>query len=106
MLRHLGNTSGQGAEGAGASAVVEERDKGATVEDANAVVEDKERGTSGEDAGALLGGGTEVGAGAMHFVQIVEVSVVMIVDTVWVVWTIGKVPDVRVCVNGHIVVVV
>ena len=69
VLRHLGRTSGQAAEAAGAGALVEEGERGAMVEDAD----------------ALLGGEARVETGAIHLVQIVEVSIVVMVETVWVV---------------------
>lgn len=49
--------------------------------------------------------GVETG-GATHFVQIVDVTVLRIVDTVKVLWTIEIVPDVIVFVTGHVVRVV
>ena len=45
-------------------------------------------------------------AGGTHFVQIVEVIVFVIVETVCVVCVIGTPPDVNVCVTGQVVVVV
>ena len=74
MFRHFGRTSGQGAEGGGCG-VAEALEIGATaveiiesdgVENEIAVVETER---------------VVVGAGAMHFVQIVETDVIKNVDT-------------------------
>lgn len=45
-------------------------------------------------------------AGGTHFVQIVDVTVLKIVDTVKELWTIVLEPDVIVFVTGHVVRVV
>ena len=47
-----------------------------------------------------------VDTGAIHFVQIVEMAVMVTVETVRLVWTICIVPDVTVLVTGQVVTVV
>lgn len=55
--------------------------------------------------GLIEAAGVEAG-GATHFVQIVDVTVLKIVDTVKVLWTIKSVPDFMVFVTGQVVTVV
>ena len=68
MFRHLGRTNGQ--SGAGAGALDDVTGSGAALEGFGAEV------------------GAEVGAGATHFVQIVDVVVAVTVDTIKFVWII------------------
>lgn len=55
--------------------------------------------------GLVEAAGVEAG-GATHLVQIVDVTVLKIVDTVKELWTVEIVPDMIVVVTGHVVRVV
>jgi hypothetical protein len=92
VFRHFGRMDGAGTGGAGAGD--EETDGGAWTLASN---------VSAVEASRLLDG---VAGGAIHLVQIVEVMVLKIVDTVFEVLIIRLVPDVTVLVTGQVVTVV
>ena len=91
MFIHLGNTDGAGAGPLGGG-------------------DEAEGGGAAEDCGDCSGGGALEAAcvlgGATHLVQIVEVMVLNIVETVRVVRMTLLLPDVMVLVTGHVVRVV
>ena len=93
---HWGRTVGQGAEGAG---------DGLETSAGEFPLVDRETAGAGEfplvDAGAT--GAGVLPWGAVHWVQIVEVIVLVAVDTVVVVWTVVLPPVVSVFVTGHVV---
>ena len=96
VFRHLGRTSGQGAEGGGTAA--EAVETGATAVETDGVV-------AGTGRGVVEIEGAVVGRGAMHFVQIVEIEVMKKVETDWVVVVKASAPVVIVAVTGQNVVV-
>lgn len=87
VFKHLGKTDGAGTGGAG-------------TEDPEA---DGRSTMLADDVSTIVVG---VVGGATHLVQIVEVMVLKIVDTVFEVWIISRVPDVTVLVTGQVVTVV
>lgn len=87
VFKHLGRTDGAGTGGAGTGDF--EPDGRST--------------TLAGDVSTIV---TGVAEGATHLVQMVEVTVLKMVDTVFELWIISRVPDVTVLVTGQVVTVV
>ena len=87
VFKHLGKTDGAGTGGAGTGDF--EPDGRSTM--------------LAGDVSMIVPG---VVRGAAHLVQMVEVMVLKIVDTVFELWIISRVPDVTVLVTGQVVTVV
>ena len=87
VFRHLGRTDGAGT---GTTGIGDFEADGRSIRLAG-------------DVSTIVAG---VGGGSTHLVQIVEVTVLKIVDTVLEVWIISRVPDVTVLITGQVVTVV